>query len=143
MMPTIPSFESCSLIIQNLTVKNFPTQTEAYFLEYMTIRNKIKLNGHGLSLEEQELFWRFSMRLVSQCIRVFFSTTDGRIGIDPLDTGAGDAVVVLYYGDPLYLLRSRGGKHDEFLGMAYVDGLMHGEALDLPDKGPDPEFVLR
>lgn len=88
------------------TVKNFPTQTKAYFLEYMTMRNKIRLNGHGLSLEAQELFWRFSMRLVSQCTRVLFSTTDGRIGIGPLDTRAGDAVVVLYYGDPLYLLRS-------------------------------------
>lgn len=66
--------------------------------------------------------------------RRFFATKEGRIGFGPSDMQIGDQVCVFFYCPTLYLIR---GDNIEktFVGEAYVDGLMYGEALEMFERG--------
>ncbi|KAL8687292.1 MAG: hypothetical protein Q9218_006492 [Villophora microphyllina] len=66
--------------------------------------------------------------------RCFFSTTQGRIGIGPADTKPGDDVCIIIFCPTPYILRKQGSVN-QFIGDAYVNGLMYGQALDMVDKG--------
>ena len=77
--------------------------------------------------------------------RRFFSTEKGRIGIGPRHLAPGDKIYVLLQARPLFILRpcEAGDRklglftNNALIGYAYVHGLVHGEAFDLPDRGPD------
>ena len=77
--------------------------------------------------------------------RRFFSNDKGRIGIGNRQLASGDKIYVLLQAIPPFTLRSCNGgdrKHglttnNALIGHAYVQGLVHGEAFDLTDKGPD------
>ncbi|KAI4200792.1 MAG: hypothetical protein LQ350_003700 [Teloschistes chrysophthalmus] len=66
--------------------------------------------------------------------RCFFATANGRIGIGPADTKPGDDVRVIIFCPTPYILRERGSVY-EFIGEAYVDGMMYGQALEMVDQG--------
>ena len=77
--------------------------------------------------------------------RRFFSTEKGRIGIGSRYLAPGDKIYVLLQARPLFILRpceagdrKQGLSTDNALiGHAYVHGLVHGEAFDLIDRGPE------
>ena len=92
----------------------------------------------------------FFTAMQSTCAgRRFFSTEKGRIGIGPRQLAPGDKIYVLLQARPLFILRPcKAGDQDQdqdqglstnnsLIGHAYVHGLVHGEAFDLTDRGPD------
>ena len=62
----------------------------------------------------------------------FFTTTKGLMGMGPQSLEIGDSIWLFPGAEVIFVLRERHGtKRFEFLGDAYVHGLMHGEALDI------------
>ncbi|KAL9579091.1 MAG: hypothetical protein Q9203_006846 [Teloschistes exilis] len=84
-----------------------------------------------LSSEVLFFFHRFITVTRNRC---FFATANGRIGIGPADTQPGDDVRVIIFCPTPYILREQGSVY-EFIGEAYVDGMMYGQALEMVDQG--------
>jgi hypothetical protein len=70
--------------------------------------------------------------------RVVFRTSGGLLGVGPVGLNVGDEIWVLAGAVTPVLLRrkkgagdkgSHGGQHHEYLGAAYVHGMMNGEAI--------------
>ncbi|KAL8410422.1 hypothetical protein RB596_000195 [Gaeumannomyces avenae] len=61
--------------------------------------------------------------------RSFITTYNGRMGIGPSETEVGDTVSVILGGGVPYIIRRHGTDHWLFVGEAYVNGLMNGEAV--------------
>jgi tetratricopeptide (TPR) repeat protein len=78
--------------------------------------------------------------------RSFFSTKGGRVGLGPPHTKPGDLVCIFYNSYTPFIIgpRKEAPTHtsNEFIGEAYVDGLMYGEALEIEDRNPDEFFTL-
>ena len=61
----------------------------------------------------------------------FFRTANGLMGVGPLSLGVGDSIWLVPGADVFFVLREiHGTKRFEFMGDAYVHGLMQGEALE-------------
>lgn len=58
-----------------------------------------------------------------------FGTTDGRIGKGPRSVIKGDEVWILAGAKVPYILRPIGSGRYEFIGEAYIRGIMFGEAV--------------
>ena len=72
------------------------------------------------------LYWH---NLGQVCLdRRVFTTSDGRLGIGPKLMRQGDIVAVIYEGITPYVLRPF-KDHYQFLGDAYVHGIMIGESV--------------
>ena len=65
--------------------------------------------------------------------RTFFLTRSGRMGVGPRYMEPEDIVVVLFGGKTPYILRPADSGCYHFVGECYIDGLMHGEAIELTD----------
>lgn len=63
-------------------------------------------------------------------MRRFCATSNGRIGLVPSGTAAGDEICVLYGGRVPYVVRPC-EKGYIFIGECYIHGLMHGEAMNM------------
>jgi hypothetical protein len=61
--------------------------------------------------------------------RRMFWTSNGSLGLGPQCMRVNDIIVVLYGGNTPYVLRPRGDKF-LFMGQAYIDNIMHGEATE-------------
>ena len=72
--------------------------------------------------------------------RRFCSTTDGRIGLVPRSSAAGDLICVLYGGRVPYVLRPCEIGYS-LIGECYIHGLMNGEAMDM-EQMESREFAL-
>jgi hypothetical protein len=83
--------------------------------------------------------------------RTFFVTKKGYFGMGPMIAKEGDAVVLLYGGRSLYLLRKavvpggvagldQGQERYKLVGEAFVQGLMRGEGLKLGEE--ERKFVI-
>lgn len=69
-------------------------------------------------------------------------TKGGRLGIFPAAAAEGDVVAIFYGGlVPYAMRRCKQGSVYNFLGECYVDGMMDGEALHLPDVA-ETDLVL-
>ncbi|KAN0115303.1 Heterokaryon incompatibility protein (HET) domain containing protein [Hyaloscypha variabilis] len=70
--------------------------------------------------------------------RSFFSTAKGRIGLGPGFVKEGDMVCIFIDGNMPFILRpsisTDENSYYTVLGEAYVDGVMEGEALNLPEE---------
>jgi hypothetical protein len=75
----------------------------------------------------------------------FFSTENGRVGLGPPDTEAGDVICIFYNGFTPLTVRDVGTNNDQyhFLGESYVDSLMYGEGFELETANESTMFVLR
>ena len=61
----------------------------------------------------------------------FFTTSEGLMGIGPVSLLAEDCIWLIPRAEVLFIFRKRsGGDRYEFVGDAYVHGLMHGEAVE-------------
>jgi hypothetical protein len=67
--------------------------------------------------------------------RVMFATTTGYLGLVPHGTREGDVIMVIRGADVPYVLRPQGEAY-ELIGEAYVQGIMDGEALEMPNLWP-------
>ena len=76
--------------------------------------------------------------------RRLFRTTRGHLGIGPLHLRSNDNVCLIYGGHTAFILRGNGDGFYEFIGEAYVHGLMQGEMMEGVDEGKVPqEFAIR
>jgi hypothetical protein len=57
-------------------------------------------------------------------------TSEGHLGLAPIETQENDIVCVLLGGDMPFILRPN-GDHYTFVGETYVYGIMDGEVLDV------------
>jgi hypothetical protein len=70
-------------------------------------------------------------------------TSNGHVGLGPLDAEIGDQICVFYGGQVLYVIRENEQKPGyTFIGECYVDGLMDGEAFELLQDGTAQEEVF-
>lgn len=76
-----------------------------------------------------DVFGRYLSRLYTMSGRKTFRTQKGYVGLGPAGLMNGDVVVVFYGGSVPYVLR-REGRAFRFVGEAYCEGVMDGEALD-------------
>lgn len=73
--------------------------------------------------------------------RSFILTGSGSMGLAPSDTQEGDYISVILGGDVPYIIRQ--SSHNwVFMGEAYVDGLMNGEAVQACRQGTASREVL-
>ena len=65
--------------------------------------------------------------------RSFFSTSNGKVGIGPDRMRQGDRICIFDGCVTPFVIRQKPGSTElyEFLGEAYVDGVMYGEALEM------------
>ncbi|KAF4506186.1 hypothetical protein G6O67_006292 [Ophiocordyceps sinensis] len=71
-----------------------------------------------------------STNMLKNAGRRLYRTERGHVGVGPAHTEPGDAVVVIRGGTVPHLLRGGGGGEWKYLGEAYCDGIMDGEALE-------------
>ena len=76
--------------------------------------------------------------------RRFLSTGKGYIGLGPHDSKVGDVVCVLLGGETPFILRKNESFY-QFVGEAYVHGIMNGEVIDCLDNNDVilQDFALR
>jgi hypothetical protein len=93
----------------------------------------------GFTASELAAVLRMKDAINAACPRAYFSTVGGRIGLGPRNLASGDTVCIVHGAKVPYVMRFKpsGGSSCEFLGDAYVDGVMYGEALK---KGVQLEF---
>lgn len=87
----------------------------------------------------------FYLAIHNACAKTrFFSTEKGRIGIGHPSLLLGDQLCVLINDRPVHILRRLINDNDDeqsltkyiLVGIAYVDGLMNGQAFELDDGCP-------
>ncbi|KAJ6447012.1 NADH-ubiquinone oxidoreductase 9.5 kDa subunit [Purpureocillium lavendulum] len=83
----------------------------------------------------------FTHHLIKNVRRTVYTTEGGRVGMGPEDMVEGDEIVVLYGGTVPHVLRDRGDGTSIYMGAAYCDGVMDGEALT-DGVGRERDFVL-
>ena len=95
------------------------------------------LSPHEWSLQPAvELASNFEREYIAACRnRRLFATSDGRLGAGSEFMVVGDVVAVLYGCPWPVVLRARPvAEHYEMLGVAYVHGIMYGEAVTSAGK---------
>jgi hypothetical protein len=93
------------------------------------------LNISRPSFSNVERFW-VDMRLVCEG-RSFIVTENGRFGLAPWISKPGDVCCVLFGGRSPFVLRPEvtgDGEVYRLAGECFIQGLMHGEAIDLLNK---------
>ncbi|RMY79653.1 hypothetical protein D0864_09011 [Hortaea werneckii] len=76
--------------------------------------------------------------------RVLFATESGRLGVGPQTMKENDLVSILYGCPyPVILRRCPNSNLHEFIGVAYVEGIMFGEAVEDPEAREDLTFHLQ
>ena len=87
--------------------------------------------------------YRMALRQILQA-RVLFTTTDGRVGLAPDISHAGDCVVLVAgLSVPLVVRPARGNRSGfHLIGECYLYGLMHGEIYN-QSKSEDVESLWR
>lgn len=73
--------------------------------------------------------------------RSFLITSTGRMGIGPYDTHIEDTVAVILGGDVPYIIRAQEDSW-EFVGEAYIQGFMAGEAIEAYQRGFQKREIL-
>lgn len=69
------------------------------------------------------------MAPVNGLIGNLFITTNGSLGISPLELQAGDNVVIFHGAKVPYVLREMGGGSYQFICEVFIDGTRYREAL--------------
>ncbi|RFU29940.1 hypothetical protein B7463_g6383, partial [Scytalidium lignicola] len=73
--------------------------------------------------------------VIEVCVdRIFFSTKQGRIGVGPIDTQAGDRICIPFQSRVPLMMRPKANGRYKLLGDTYCYGLMEGQALEVARK---------
>ncbi|POR37704.1 Heterokaryon incompatibility protein 6, OR allele [Tolypocladium paradoxum] len=83
----------------------------------------------------------FTTNLLKNTGRRLYRTETGYLGVGPGRMVPGDCVAVLHGGTVPHVLRGRGDGSWEYVGEAYCDGIMQGEALEA-GVGVERSFIL-
>ncbi|KAI6888141.1 hypothetical protein KC325_g1483 [Hortaea werneckii] len=88
---------------------------------------------------------RYDSRFWDACSnRALFVTESGRLGVGPQTLEEDDLVAILYGCHFPAILRKCANSHrHEFIGVAYVEGIMFGEAVEDPEAREDVTFHLQ
>ncbi|EPE24876.1 hypothetical protein GLAREA_11457 [Glarea lozoyensis ATCC 20868] len=88
--------------------------------------------GPGTNAALMERTARRILRQMPVRGRTYFSTEGGSVGLGSSLVRPGDNICIFYNEPTPYIIRalSAGSDHYSFIGEAYVDGVMHGEALE-------------
>lgn len=70
-----------------------------------------------------------------------FETTDGRIGMDPIETEESDIVAVLHGGRVSYIPR-KDGENFRFVGTCFVFDIRRGEAVADVGQNQERTFTI-
>ncbi|KAM5341560.1 hypothetical protein ACJ41O_014591 [Fusarium nematophilum] len=84
----------------------------------------------------------FITNLIKNTGRRLYLTERGYVGTGPVEMLRGDSVVVFHGGSTAHVVRDAGETVWSYLGEAYCDGMMDGEALKLEGPGGGRLFVL-
>jgi hypothetical protein len=69
-----------------------------------------------------------------------FVSERGYVGLAPLNAETGDAIIIIYGAIVPFIVRHLSNGQSEFVGEAYVHGIMDGEYIE---KNPPTEtFIL-
>ena len=114
-----------------------PDAVERYKSWKATLQSMVAHNQHP-SLDSDAAFLSYSNSTHYACKgRLFFSTSDGKVGLGPSEIEEGDLVAVFLYAPTPFILRPVNSNPPEYkiLGDAYVSGIMTGELLKMRDDG--------
>ena len=107
-------------------------------------KSSVPKNFHPeLSESERIVLFRMPLDLnivTSLSDRCLFSTSCGLMGIGPYNSQPTDVVAVLYGGDLCFVLRPKGDCF-EFIGEAYVHGVMKGELFQGQEE-PQSRIIM-
>jgi hypothetical protein len=120
--PNFPDYETCSSVLNRLLQSRLVEEDDKIMSEAYNTRFVSRVTA------------------VSQG-RSRFTTSEGYIGLAPLETKAGDIICVLLGSGVPMILRPNGEERFSIMGECYCHGIMDGAAL----LGPLPEgfeFVL-
>ncbi|KAM0324611.1 hypothetical protein ACHAQA_007999 [Verticillium albo-atrum] len=119
---------------------DFRRRSRGYNFEGATAYQKASVNRFGLDVEmvynEHMTAYRYSLaRNAGQ--RVYI-TSQGFVGLCPVNAKVGDAVAVVLGGSVPHILRQRGGRGPDerwqYIGGTYCDGIMEGELVGSPSR---------
>ncbi|KAL9119653.1 MAG: hypothetical protein Q9187_003794 [Circinaria calcarea] len=103
------------------------TQSRGHMVDWELLESRNDTLNPSLSARKNQM--NVALKSASGCRRLCW-TTRGRMGIVPAATSLGDLVCMLFGGQVLYVLRSTGQDHYEFMGECYIHGSMDGEAFE-------------
>lgn len=111
------------------------------------LREQLRFPRDGTHYDERESSAaQYYRAMINACYhRSFFATRDGRIGLGPKTIEQGDVVAVLFGATFPVILRpvnNHNGEH-ELVGVAYVHGMMAGEAVREHRAAGTPDDVIR
>ncbi|KAK3642794.1 hypothetical protein LTR56_010620 [Elasticomyces elasticus] len=114
------------------------------------MRSQGVLDPNTMDQEYKHSLYALFEEAQSRCVftfvrwRLLFRTTFGRIGLGPKVARSGDAVAVMRGGVWPYVLRSHGEEY-QFVGTAYVQDIMRGQAVFIAQTmgWEEQEFVVR
>jgi hypothetical protein len=151
-------FDAASDFVQDvvgLCVASARVTLHPYYLQLRRRFGKVNLHvvaedlqKHGLDpdMEVRSDMAAFSTNLLRNVGRRLYRTTTGYVGMGPPEMKLGDAVTVFCGGTTAHLLRQMAtstsgsnGELWEYVGEAYCDGVMNGEALETHSE---VEFTL-
>lgn len=96
-----------------------------------------------LSPEAKQALGHYKGMVAGFCLRSYFSTRGGRVGLGPPRVETGDRIVILDQAKVPHILRlGVNGAPAKLVGDAYVHGIMHGEALKMDDRCEDEIFRI-
>lgn len=95
--------------------------------------------------QPQDVVDRFLASIWQQAVRIakgrtLFSTTSGRLGLGPYCVQAGDVATILEGTGVPILLRPAGEMHN-YVGDAYIEGVMYGELMELEQSQQDFDIL--
>lgn len=130
-------------LIGDLRYSDRPQPTEADYQNVMAAMDVAadsgKWGSESLPHESSKLYLRFMNAALER--RTFFSTSNGRIGLGPLDLQEDDIICIFHGAKVPHILRpaSRAGTYI-LVGEAYVHGIMYGEVQAMQLEAED--FLL-
>jgi hypothetical protein len=74
-------------------------------------------------------FWSQKFWIQNLHARRPFTTNNGYVGVGPASLGPGDLIYLFPGSKTPFIIRALNGETFSLIGEAYVDGIMHGEAV--------------
>jgi WD40 repeat protein len=107
-----------------------------YLMGDPCVRLMSDVEKEGISM--YDIYAKISIR------RSYIATENGRLGLAPMGTEVGDLICIMYGANTPYVVRSNGyNKPMTLIGDAYVDGIMYGEALLIPERRSNYDIIIR
>jgi hypothetical protein len=127
----MPDAHARTMLMDSMADEPQRSVRKAYANFQKFINNFDKKYPAGFTADELAAVLRIQADVNGASPRAYFSTVGGRVGLGPRNIVSGDTVCIVRGAKVPYVMRfkSGGGSSCKFLGDAYVDGVMYGEAM--------------